>query len=282
MLDLDAGVYLDEVEVLVAVQQKLDSGGIGVFRILNKPQGGLTEFLARGLVKDGAWRFLDKLLMAALNRAVAFIEMQGVARFVGNALDLDVARLLDVLFHIERAVLECRLSLCAGGGERRMQADVVVRDAHAAAATAGGGLDDHGVTDLVGYFDGLIFVGDFALGAGDDRYAGGLGDFPSADLVAQAAHGLGRRADEGDTAFATDLGEVGVFRKEAVAGMYGFDVGNFRGTDDPRNVQIALCGRGRTDTDRLVGKVDILGVLIGLGEYRHGLDAHLVTGPNDA
>ena len=52
-----------------------------------------------------------------------------------------------------------------------------------------------------------------------------------------------RRADELDLAVAADLGEVGVLRQEAVAGMDGLDVGDLGGADDARDVQVALGGR---------------------------------------
>ena len=41
------------------------------------------------------------------------------------------------------------------------------------------------------------------------------------DLVAEPAHGLRRRADEGDAGRGAGLGEFGAFGEEAVAGMDG-------------------------------------------------------------
>ena len=49
-----------------------------------------------------------------------------------------------------------------------------------------------------------------------------------------------RRADELDVALAADLGEVGVLREEAVAGVNRLDVRLFGGGDDAWNLEIAL------------------------------------------
>ncbi len=51
-------------------------------------------------------RFFDQLLMAALDGALALEERGHVAVLVGQHLELDVARLLDELLHVELAVAE--------------------------------------------------------------------------------------------------------------------------------------------------------------------------------
>ena len=66
----------------------------------------------------GRGRFLPDLLVAALQRAVALAEMDGVALAVAEHLDLDVARLVEVLLEVDRVVAEGGARLGAGGGER--------------------------------------------------------------------------------------------------------------------------------------------------------------------
>ena len=56
-------------------------------------------------------RFLDDLLVAALHRAVALAEVDRVALAVGEHLDLDVARVLEELLHVDQVVAERGLRL---------------------------------------------------------------------------------------------------------------------------------------------------------------------------
>ena len=141
---------------------------------------------------------------------------------------------------------------------------LVAGHAHAAAAAAGRRLDEHRVADRAGESQGLLLVVDQPLAAGHDGHAGLLRQLAGLVLVAEPAHRLVRRADELDLAVAADLGEVGVLRQEAVAGMDGLDVGDLGGADDARDVQVALGGRGRPDADGLVGQVEVGGAAVGL------------------
>ena len=197
-------------------------------------------------------------------------------------LHLDVPRLLDVLLQVDAAVLEGLLGLLPGRGLRpALQADVVAGDAHAAAAAAGRRLDQHRVADLVGQRQRLGLVLDQPLAAGHDGDAGLLGELAGLVLVAQPPHRLLRRADELDLARAADLGEVGVLRQEAVAGVDGLDVGDLGGADDARDLQVALGGSGRADADGLVGQVQIRRIAVGLAEDGHDLDAQVAAGADD-
>src|SRR5207302_639926 len=67
-------------------------------------------------------RFFHQLLMAALKAAIALPQVGDVAVAVGEDLHLDVAGLLDVLLHVDAAVLEGVLGLLLGGLEARLQA----------------------------------------------------------------------------------------------------------------------------------------------------------------
>ena len=57
--------------------------------------------LALGRVERGRRRFLEDLLVAALQRAVALAEMDRIALAVAEHLDLDVARLVQILLHVD-------------------------------------------------------------------------------------------------------------------------------------------------------------------------------------
>ena len=63
---------------------------------------------------DGRGRFLEHLLVAALERAVALAEMDRVALAVAEHLEFDVARIAEIFLHIDGGVAERRLGLAAG------------------------------------------------------------------------------------------------------------------------------------------------------------------------
>ena len=108
MLDLDARVHLHEVEPAVLVEKKLKCA-----------RARITDLLA-GIYRDGSHlltlfgrdrdrrSFFKQFLMPPLDRAFAFAEMNAVAVLVGQHLDLDVPRPLDITLDVNRAVLECR------------------------------------------------------------------------------------------------------------------------------------------------------------------------------
>ncbi len=81
-----------------------------------------------------------------------------------------------------------------------------------------------------------------------------------------------RRADELETARAADLGKVGVFAQEAVAGMNRLGVGHLGGGDDPRPVQVAVGAGGLADADRAIGLGEIGRIAVGLRVDRDDLD----------
>src|SRR5690606_18109333 len=89
VLDLDAGVHLDEVEATVLVQE-LERAGAAV----PDPDAGLGADLAdlRALLGGDARRrgLLDHLLVATLHRTVALAQVDRIALAVGEHLDLHV------------------------------------------------------------------------------------------------------------------------------------------------------------------------------------------------
>jgi len=155
-------------------------------------------------------------------------------------------------------------------------------DAHAAAAAAGLGLEDDGIADLFGGFEGIFEGGQDAVGAGQDGHLGPLHGLARLFLFAHEASDFGGRSDELDVGGATDFSEVCVFAQKAIAGMNGVDVGDFGGGDDGRHVEIAVGGPGRTDADGLVGKADVERVAVGLGVDGDRADAEFPAGVDDA
>ena len=158
MLDLDAGVHLDEVELAVLVQE-LERAGVAVADLA----AGTGAALAHGLALLGGEsrgrRFLEHLLVAALHRAVALAEMHHVAVIVGEHLEFDVARLLEEFLHVDLRIAERGERLGLGHADGVQERGVGVHHAHAAAAAAAGRLDDHRIADVLGDAEVLVGVG---------------------------------------------------------------------------------------------------------------------------
>ncbi len=67
MLDLDAGVDLDEVEIALLVHQELNSPCIAIANMLGQRQGVITDFLALLVVQVKGRRNFNDFLMTTLN-----------------------------------------------------------------------------------------------------------------------------------------------------------------------------------------------------------------------
>src|SRR5258708_19107368 len=282
VLDLDARIHLDEIELLV-LEQELERADTAVADLAAGFDTALADAIAQLGRELRRRRFLHHLLMAPLQRAVALAQMHRVFMRVGEDLDLDVAWPLEVLLEVDHGVGERRLRLASRHVHGIEQCRLGMHYAHTPAAAAAGGLDDHRVAHLArDTHDFLAVFGQRALRAGNGRYAGlGHRRF-RADLVAHQADVLGPRADEDEARAFHLLGKVGVLGETAIAGMDRLGVGHFGRADDRWYVEIARRRRWRPDPDRFFGHLHELRLGIGLGMDHHRADAHLATGALDA
>src|SRR5690348_386102 len=278
VLDLDAGVHLDEVEAAV-LEQELERAGAAVADADAGIHADLADLCAQ-LRRDARRRSLfDHFLVAALHRAIAFAQVDRIALAVGQHLDLHVARVLQEFLHVHHVVAEGRLGLLLRHGDGIAQVRLGAHHAHAAPAAAAGRLDDDRIADVAGDADVFLdAVAQRATRAGHARHAGGLHRLDRLDLVAHQADHLGGRADEDEAGLLHLFGEIGALGQEAVARMDRLGVGNFRRRDDPRDVEVAVDRRPRADADRLVGQANVLQVAVHGGMHRHRLDAQTVAG----
>ena len=101
VLDLEARVHLDEPDAVrpqcfAAVGDELDRAGADIADSLGGLDGGGADLRAQVRRHARRRRFLDHLLVPALQRAIALAEMDDVAVRVGKDLKLDMARRGDV------------------------------------------------------------------------------------------------------------------------------------------------------------------------------------------
>ena len=148
MLDLNARVHLDEVKFAGDVAQELDCTRA---RIADRAEGVdylFADALARGRVENRGRRLLEDLLVAPLERTLAFAEVDHVAVAIAQHLKLDVAGMLDQLLHVDVGTAEGLFGLGASGLKRGNQLLLGAHDAHAAPAASLGCFDHQGKADL--------------------------------------------------------------------------------------------------------------------------------------
>ncbi len=220
--------------------------------------------------------------MPALERAVALAEVNRPAVAIGQDLDLDVARIVDVLLDVDRRVCEVGLALSARRLERAPGALGRGDDLHAPATAARRGLDRDRPAVAVAQLDDSRGVADLLGRPRHDRHAGCMHALPCADLRAHGLDRLGRRADPGETGLRAGAGEAGVLRQEAVARVDRLGTAGPRGSDDPLDVQVALRGRPGPDQPSLVGTPHVQRSPVGLGVHGHRADAELAQGTEHA
>src|SRR5262249_21431284 len=224
-------------------------------------------------------RLLDQFLMPqVLHGTLPLAEVNDAAVLVREYLHLDVARLLQELLQIDVGTAERRGRLAPRHLQLARQLLFVLDETDAAPAAAVRRLDEQRVTAAVREPERLVFAGDDAVGTGDDRDAGGPHQLPRRRLVPHLLHDGRRRPDELEAARLAGIGEAGVLREEADAGMDGLRAGDMRGADDVGGVQIAVLRRRWADTDGLVRLAHRQGVGVRRRIDDDGLDLELSAG----
>ncbi|MPM38347.1 hypothetical protein SDC9_84976 [bioreactor metagenome] len=282
MLDLNPGVHFHEIEIAVGGQQEFDRPGIVVAGGLGRLDRGRAHAFAQFRIQRRRRRLFEQFLVAALNAAIAFPEVDDIAVVVGQDLEFDVARIDDIFFHVKRSVAEGLLRLGPCRMEALNQTRVIVRDAHSAAAAAGRCLDDYRIAQRPRHFDRIGLADDQAFAAGRRRHSGLLHGGARHRLVAQSPHRLGRGADEGDVVLAAGFGEIGVFGQEPVPRVNRVDIADGGHAQYPVDQEVTRIGSGRPDADGLVGFAYRQAVGVGQGIDRHGFDAQLAAGADHA
>src|SRR5882762_7946956 len=277
MLDPDARIHLDEVELAFLVEI-FESTGAAIADLAAGLDTALADTRALLRRKLGCRGLLHDLLVPSLHGAIPLAEMDHVLVPVGEHLPLDVSRVLEVLFQIDRCVAESRPGLGPRDADRALESGFSVNDTHAAPAAPARGLHDHRITDFPGDLERLLGgIGQRTVRAGNARHPGLAHDLLCVHFVAHQPDGLRLGADENEAALVHAFGKIGVFGQKPVARVNRFGVGHLRRADDGGYVEIARAGCRRSDAHRFVGELHVLRLAIGLGMHYHGLDAHVAA-----
>ncbi len=114
MLDLDAGVDLEEEEVALVVEEELERARVGVLDRSGGIHHRAPEPAAHLLGHRHGRPLFEQLLVAALDGTFALAEVHDGAVVIAEHLELDVPRVLDVLLEIDVADAERGFSLALG------------------------------------------------------------------------------------------------------------------------------------------------------------------------
>ena len=159
MLHLNSGIHFQKTAITVTVESL--HGAQVVIAKLRANIGTALGLLAQHFGID-AWgrAFFNKLLVPTLHRALPFIQMHGVAVFVGKNLVFDMARLCDPALQIQTAIGEGRvcdgLRLCKGS----LKVPHMLYHLHAHATPTTGRLHYQRKTNALGGLTSAINIGD--------------------------------------------------------------------------------------------------------------------------
>ena len=259
MLDLHARVHFDEVKgVCVHIHQEFDGACAFIVRVCRNLQAKTVDLGALRFGQIGRGRTLDDLLIAPLDRAIAFIEVVKHPVLVAEDLHFHMAGLENQLLQIALAIAERGLGLTPAFLDFVFQLVRTHDRAHPATATTPGGFQHQRVADLVGHGADLVHgAGGFGVGQDfgrrNDRHIRFNRCPPGRGLVAQHPHRLSLGTDEGDPGTGAGVHEVRVLGQQPVAGVDRIGTGLQRNTDDLVNREIRL-DRSKTRPD-LIGLV---------------------------
>ena len=124
---------------------------------------------------------------------------------------------------------------------------------------------------LAGQAGDLVEIVGQRFGRRHHRHIGGDGHVAGRDLVAEVAHGLGGRPDEGQAGLDAGIDEFRAFAQKAVAGMDGVGAGQPGDADIFGDLQIGL-DRAESLADQvgLVGLEAVQRQLVFLGKDGDG------------
>ena len=142
VLDLNAGVDLDEVMATHLVDEEFSCASVTVTHTLSELDGVAKNGLASLFGEMQGRRYFDNLLVPALDGAVALEEMDSVALSIGEDLDFDVTRTLEEALDEDGAIAKRRLGLGDSTLKCVLKLRLLANDTHSTAASAHSSLDN--------------------------------------------------------------------------------------------------------------------------------------------
>ena len=283
VLDLNARVHLDEEPfVAVVVVEEFDRARVVVTDAPGDFDRRVAEIGADFVRQIDRRSHLDHLLVAALHRAVAFVQVKNAAVRIAEDLHLNVLGSRDIFFEKDGGVAEGATRFAAGLVKKRDEIAFLADHAHAASTAPEGRFDDEREADFFRDFDRLGAVVDGFLRSGEDGNAEFDRQSARGGFVAHHFEQLRSRTDEGEASVLAGAGEMGVFGEKTVAGMDHVHPAIEGQPDNALNVEISPDRAFAAAHDvSLVGLESVDGEAVFLRVDRNGPHMELVGGPEN-
>ena len=169
-----------------------------------------ANFSPLGLSQIGGRRALDNFLVAALNGAIALIEVINIAKFIAQDLHFNMACTLDHPLQIALTIAKGRLCFTPAFQNFLFQFLGIMYRTHAAPTAAPAGFQHQRITNVRCLCSDCIHFIAKNIGGWNNRYLCFNRHAARARLVAQLAHGLGLRTDKGDVRCRAGIYKIGV------------------------------------------------------------------------
>jgi hypothetical protein len=162
-------------------------------------------------------------LVSALDRAVAFVQVDDISVLVAEDLDFEVSGASDEFFEEDFIASEGVFRFALGLFEIACELVFGLHDAHTATTAPFGCFEHDGEFHFASRLGRFVEASDGRCGAFEDRHTDLFGDFAGGDFIAQQFEGFVARSYEHDSGVAQGSGKLGIFREEPVAGVHRID-----------------------------------------------------------
>ena len=240
---LQTGVHLEEIKALVFTDHKLDRASALVFHRFGQSHRLFAHGFTGGVADERRRRLFNHLLMTALYRALALVQIQNMALGVTNQLDFDMAGFFDELFNKDTVVAEAIACFVTATGETFQRLFVVVGHAQTFTATTCTSFDHHGVANAFGNLDGFLRCFDGIVHTRNAIHACFCSELFGSDFVAHRCDGMVFRSYENNARFFTALRELSVLTQKTIPRVDRFGTRFLGSSDDFVGYQIGLTRR---------------------------------------
>src|SRR6476660_9758945 len=139
MLDLQARIHFHEPDAVRAksmggVGNELDCSGTFVANRGRRLNGSSADRFSYTVIHSRCWRFLDHLLMASLQGAIALKQMNEVAKSVSKNLNFDMPGARHIHLEQDSSVSKTGRSLEPTRGQRRSEFSRRIHSSHSLSA----------------------------------------------------------------------------------------------------------------------------------------------------
>ena len=275
---LQTRVHLHKEEIHDAtgllLHNELDRAGTHVVHRTGSRYCSIAHGFAHGLRHARCGRFFQHFLVSPLHRAIAFEQVDIVAMCVAEHLNFDVAWALDVFFDQHRVVTKTVFGFAFARGQCGVKLLRLLHHAHAFAAAACAGLDQHRETDFFGF---LFQQRRFLICTVITRHQGHTGFLHQLFGRSFEPHRPDRQrrwSDKHQTRIGTGLGESVVLAQKAVPRVHGFSACCLGGFQNTLPLQVTVFGRIATHMHRFITDLDMFGPRISVRINRHRFDRH--------